>query len=589
MSVNPNKLSRFWQELKRRKVVHVITVYASAAFVIIELVNNLAEPLNLPATLTTILIVVLAIGFPLAVILSWLYDLTSEGVEKTKPLSETQEGEKPAVPNAWKIATVVSFVVIIGLVILNVMGGGKKLRSGDIQSLVILPFENFTGDDQLDWFVSGMHAKLIGDVQRISGIDVLNRTSSNVYKNVDMSVQEISSEVDTDAAMRANVTCLGDDSVCFQVQVIQAFPEEKTLWIADYKEAKSQIPNLYNRITKQIAAELKIELTADEDLLLAKSQTLDPKAVDAYMKGLSYLDEINRDALQKASEYFNIAIEIAPDWAPPYSGLAEVEAYQMQMSFISPSFAIPKIYENLNKALELDPYSSNAHYTKAVIAVWTEWNWEKGEKEFVRSLELNPSNALCRAFYSHLLSILHRSDEAIYQANQALKLDPLRPFIRTLCAGIVTEGNPQSRMLYIKKTLSIDPNYRLAIINLAVAYREMGDYEKWFEGWKKTARYDDKVIASIDSVFQEQGYLAATEMILKIDEEAAKERQINITGQVNRYLEIKEYDKAMDWLETGYEIHSPIMPYISIRWDQLKDYPRYIELLKKMNLPLPED
>ena len=94
MSSNPNKLSLFWQELKRRRVVHVITVYASATFVIIELINNLAEPFNLPSNLLTIVVIVLAIGFPLAIILSWLYDVTSEGIEKTRPIEELKEGEK---------------------------------------------------------------------------------------------------------------------------------------------------------------------------------------------------------------------------------------------------------------------------------------------------------------------------------------------------------------------------------------------------------------------------------------------------------------------------------------------------------------
>ena len=105
MSTNPSKVSRFWQELKRRKVIHVITVYASAAFVLIELVNNLTEPLNLPAGLATIVVIVLAVGFPPAVILSWLYDLTGRGIEKTKPQQELKEGEKISVPNARMKAT----------------------------------------------------------------------------------------------------------------------------------------------------------------------------------------------------------------------------------------------------------------------------------------------------------------------------------------------------------------------------------------------------------------------------------------------------------------------------------------------------
>ena len=155
MPQKPNKLSQFWQELKRRRVIHVITVYATSAFVIIELFDNLVEPLNLPSNLLTIVIIVLAIGFPFVIILSWIYDLTSEGIEKTKPLSQIQEGEKRTVPNAWKFATYVSFALIIGLATLEIAGVGEQLRAGDIQSLVILPFENLTGDEQLDSMLLG--------------------------------------------------------------------------------------------------------------------------------------------------------------------------------------------------------------------------------------------------------------------------------------------------------------------------------------------------------------------------------------------------------------------------------------------------
>ena len=152
----------------------MITVYASAAFVIIELVNNVLEPLNLPDRTPTIAIIVLAIGFLIAFILSWIFDMTPKGMEKTKPLTGGQEGGKQVTPNGWKIATIVSFVVIIGLIILNLAGGTKQLRAGDIQSLVILPFDNFTGDDQLEYFVSGMHSSLIGDLGKIGGLRVIS-------------------------------------------------------------------------------------------------------------------------------------------------------------------------------------------------------------------------------------------------------------------------------------------------------------------------------------------------------------------------------------------------------------------------------
>jgi hypothetical protein len=138
MPQRPNQITQFWQELKRRRVVHVITVYASASFVLIELVNNLTEPLNLPPKLATIAVVVLAVGFPLAVILAWIYDLTPEGIEKTKSAKETERAEQTKVPNAWRIATYVSFMVIVGLITLNIVGGPKQLRAGDIQSFDLI-------------------------------------------------------------------------------------------------------------------------------------------------------------------------------------------------------------------------------------------------------------------------------------------------------------------------------------------------------------------------------------------------------------------------------------------------------------------
>lgn len=588
MAGNPNRLSQFWQELKRRRVVHVITVYASAAFVTIELINNLLEPLNLPASLPTIVVVVLAVGFPLAIILSWLYDLTSEGVEKTKPLSEIREGEKPVIPNAWRVATYVSFVLIVGLVVMNIMGRSNQIRPGEIQSILILPFQNYTGDDQLDIVMSGMHSSLIIDVGRI--ITVISKTTSDVYKDADKTLSQIASELGVDAIVEPTVMSAGD-SIYFQFTMNT--PEEKQLWNAEYRESKGRVPNLHNQVTKQIADRLKIELTADEELLLSESREVDDEALEAYYIGLHYLDMINVNSLQKAKEYFSIAVEIEPEWAPPYAGLSSAWSYQNQMSFISPSIAIPKVYENLNKALELDPNSSTSQYSKAGIAVWTEWNWKKGEEEYLKAIELNPSNALGRMFYAHLLVILDRPNEAIRQAELGMKLDPLRPFVLGLGAEVLGgTGDVESSIALYEKVLSIAPNHLFAIYGLSGAYRQMGDYDKWFEYFKKIGWRDDETLASVDSVFQEQGYRATVEMTIKIDEEAAKERYVDFDILAYRNLELGNYDKAMDYYEKAYEIHHPSMPYfggLANKYEQLRNNPRYITLLEKMNLPLRGD
>jgi tetratricopeptide (TPR) repeat protein len=484
-------------------------------------------------------------------------------------------------------------VVVVGLVVFDIIGGGKHARASSIESVLILPFGNYTGDKTLEPLLSGMHSSLISEMGRLSGLRVISKTSSDAFKDASMTVHEIASKMNVGAVIEPSVLCWGD-TICMGLAMISGDPEEKQLWIGDYKEEKSQILNLYNRITKKIANEVKIKLTPQEEILLTESKIVNTEAYDAYLMGQFYLDQVDQDPLLKAREYFNKAIEIDPDWAPPYAGLAEVGAYQMQMHFVTPSIVIPKIYENLNKALDLDPNSANSHYVKAVIAVWTEWNWEKGEKEFLKALELNPGNALCRIFYAHLLMILRRSDEALYQANLALKLDPLRPFVLGLYAVVMREaGNYHSAIQHAEKALSIDPDHRFAKSHLAGAYSDIGEYKKWFERWKEVAimdDWDDEIIASIDTIFQENGYSATIKKLIMINEEAfTKGNNISFIGQGNRYCIVKEYDKAIDYFEKAYEIHDPNMPYLSTRLyyhDQLKDNPRYLALLKKMNLPV---
>ena len=595
MSHNPNKLSQFWQELKRRRVIHVITVYASAAFVFIELINNLSEPLNLPPNLATIVIIVLAVGFPLAIVLSWLYDMTSEGIEKTKALSEIREGEKTVVPNAWRIATIVSFVVIIGLVTINIVMGTRGLRPGDIKSMVILPFNNFTGDDRLDWVASGMHSSLIGDMGKVTGLRVLGETTSNAYKKTDMTATDIAKKDNVDALVEPTLTCYGD-MVCLQVKVITPYPEEKVLWVGDFMEDKSQILRLYKRMTKKIADELKVSLTLQEETFLAESRIIDPEAYDAYLKGLSNNDMVSPESWSVAIESFEKAIEIEPDWAAPYAGLAEIGTYMNQFGFGSESDRIRMIYENLNKALELDPNSAEAHHSNAVSAAWIEFDWKKAEKEFLKAIELEPSKARSHSFYAHVLTILRRTDEALYHGKLSQELDPENPFSLGLYKEVLRyAGQCQEALFYIEKALSIDPDHPFLYGGLSVVYECLGDYEKVFEDWKEN-NYDRwKMMGGdvelLEEVFYEHGWIAFIQELTKLHEEAvAKGIQVSAGFFIDVYFDLGKYDKAMDYLDIIYEEnnHNPHLPYFSAKptYDKMKSNPRYIELLKKMNLPI---
>jgi len=576
--------------------VHVITVYASATFVIIELINNLAEPFNLPSNLLTIVVIVLAVGFLPAIILSWLYDVTSEGIEKTQPIEEFKEGEKIVVPNAWKIATYVSFLVIVGLAVLNIVGGGNHLREGDIQSLMVLPFDNYTGDDQLENMVSGMHALLVGDIGRISEVRVLGKTTSNAYKGVDITATKIASELNVDAVIEASVMCLGD-SVCMQFRLVRTTGEEEQLWVADYKEDKSQILNLYNRITQQIADEIKVELTPEEKRLFAKSRTVDREVYDAYLKGHQYLDDISLESLNKTREYLNIAIEKDPDWAPLYSGLAMVWMSLAQNSFESPSVAYQKAHEYLNKALELDPDHANTHFLIAHTAWLNEWDWVKAEREFLKAIASNPNDVWTRMWYAHLLVCLQRHDEALTQAQLASELDPLNPFLQTMFSVVLLNaGDCETAMAPVEKVLAIDPENFIANIILGCVAFHCGDYDKFIEAERHVlfvysrGELEEDDFKEIEKIYDNQGFFTAYEEILHQWEELADNGYAGPVDMALVYLRGNRQEKAMDLCEKGYEIRDPNIPYLATKTipsDSLYNNPRFITLLEKLNLPLP--
>jgi TolB-like protein len=590
MPANPNKLSQFWQELKRRRVIHVITVYASAAFVIIELINNLAEPLNLPPNLLIIVVIVLAVGFPLAIILSWLYDVTSEGVEKTKPIEEVKEGEKTVIPNAWKIATYVSFIVIVGLAVLNIVGGGKQLRAGDIQSLLILPFDNLTGDDQLDWVAAGMHTSLIGDMGRVSRLRVLGKTTSNLYSNLELSLPQIATELNVDAVVEPSVMCYGD-SVCVLIRVITPFPEEKQLWMAEYKVEKSQIMNLYNRVTKKISDELMVQLTPEEERMLAETKTVNPEAHDAYLRGLFYWEQFTPEAIEQALEYFNKAIEIDPDWAPPYAGIAYYWIALRQFGYAPPSIAVPRIHGNLEKAFKLDTNSDYVYYVSALASVWTDFNWEKGEREFLKVLEINPNDALARVYYAHLMMILRRDSEAHVQVQIALDLDPMNPMVQALSSMVMAYTGEYNQAIELgEKALSLAPGNGVAISALYIAHLYKEEYHKSFDLWISLFPIDEEVRLTILNTCDEEGYIAAA---IKFAEEYKNTGHVLPFEMVQLYAIANDIPQALDWMEKGYEDHDANTPYFGTNWfsdGPFKiDDPRHIELMKKLNLPLPEE
>ena len=461
------------------------------------------------------------------------------------------------------------------------------------QSVLILPFTNYTGDT-LDYFVEGMHDILIGNVGKIGALRVLGRTTANTYKDTEKSLAEIAEELGVNTFIEGSVLCLGDDSVCLQVQVRSTYPQEKQLWIKDFKVERSEILNLYNRVTKEISSEIGKILTPKEEQLLARSRTVDKEVYDLYLRAQKYDGDLSRESLYKSLDYLNSAIEKEPDWAPLYSALASIWMYINQTGYEPVSVTFPEIYKNLYKALELDPNLSEVHRGLALIAYLVEWDWEKSEKEFLKALAINPNDAIARALYGQLLCNLQRIDEGVVQGRLALELDPLSSEIKVWSGAILLgAGDFKTALALAEEITAANPGDILGNSLLEVAAFRCKEYDKMMKTWRYILpmlfNFTEEDIKEIEMIFNDQGYLAAYEKILKHLEEYSENNYISATSMATSYIMANQPDKAMDWLEKGFEQHDPGMPNITsiFYFEPLFNNPRFIAICKKMNLPLP--
>jgi len=584
MSGKSFNLRRFWLEMKRRRVVHVITVYASSSFVIIELINNLSEPLNLPAKLLTIVVIILAVGFPLAIILSWLFDLTSKGVERTRPLSEEAQVEPTAVPNAWKYATIVSFVVIAGLIVLNIVGINKQAYAASVKSLVILPFGNYTGDDQLEYYVDGMHSSLIGGMGQLNGLRVLGETTSNAYKEANKSLPVITSELNVDAALETTVMCLGD-SICLQVKLISTFPEERQLWVGNFIEEKSEIMNLNNKIVRQIASEVKIKLTPSEKARLTEDRKHNPALMEAVYKGRFYMNQLTPEGFELGIKFFDEAIAIDSLDPLPYLGLAHGYSLAGHVSGILPNAAELAV-KNAHKALAIDSTLAEAYVVLASGPLYTDWDFDKAERYLRRAIDLNQNIAMAHYHYGWYWMLTEDMVRAVSEFKISAAIDPVDVTYQANLAGLyLWIGQYDMALEEIDKALKLNPAYPMALWIKGTAQAELGLYDEALKTHERGLAISPGFENGLGTTFALSGQ---REKALDIISALEETNQTWYTWAISEiFAALGENDSAIYWIEQAVNRRNDFAPWFKsyIIFEPLYGDPRFQEIVNRIPYP----
>ena len=379
---------------------------------------------------------------------------------------------------AGKWIIIVAGVLLVAAVIisaLNLLNHKTK-----VDSIVVLPFLNYTEQDIPEYWIDGMQALLIGDLQKIGNLVTIGATTSRTFKNSDKTIPQITSELNVKAALETVILSLGD-YISLRVKLILPEKNERTIWQENFKEDINLIQNLNNEITRKIAEEIKIKLTPEQKRSLSKSKTVDRKVLEEYLKGYSYLNDLRCDSLSKAREYLTSAIEKDPDWAPSYVALGYVWIWLKSVACEPPQIADSIAFENFNKALELGMDLAETHWAMGTMA-YQEWNWEKAEEEYQKALSINPNHALSHFHYSLLLYGLQRTEEANIQADLGYTMDPLNPYIQSFYAHTLLDRRDFiSAQSFLEYLVSKYPDRIINYSLLENAAYYNGDLETSFE------------------------------------------------------------------------------------------------------------
>ena len=397
MPTHYSRIFEFWKELRRRKVIHVVTVYAASAFVILELADILAPSLRLPDWTLNLVLLLLCVGFVIAVIVSWIYDIHPEGgIVKTEPVHKVKPEDIPKSSNSWKIASYISFVVIVGLIVLNIIPRTGREKVSDVldKSIAVLPFESLSKDEELQYQADGVMDAIVLHLSKIEDLRVMSRTSVEQYRDTKKTIPEICEEMGVAYVLEGSFQKSGDQMRLI-VQLIQSGTEEH-VWANNYDREWKDIFIVQSEVAKAVASELQAVITPEEIDRIERPPTHNMVAYDFYQQAREehlarQLEYKPREIDKDLERLYRTALRYDSTFASAYVGLARVYwDRNYYKSYYTEEFldSVPILADF---ALSLDDQLAEGYTLKGDYCR-EKGDFEKAVVEYDKALDINPND-----------------------------------------------------------------------------------------------------------------------------------------------------------------------------------------------------
>lgn len=590
----------FLQELRRRRVLRLAAMYIVGAWVVLQVSDLAFESWDITSSALRYVWLGAILGFPIALIFGWRYDISTQGIVRTPPAEAGTQIDLSLRPTDYAILAllvVVAAGVIYQLTVQISDSGSPQLTELNQQpiepnSIAVLPLDNLSGDPEQAYFVEGMHEALIAGLSRISALKVTSRGSTLRFSDTIESLPRIAAQLGVANLIEGSVFRV-DNRVRITVNLVDAKLDER-IWSETFENEVKDVLKLQSEVAQAIAQQVKVTITPVEQAQLKSVKSVNPEAYDAFLKAEMLGQEAEGDAelvIQAAER----VIELDPGFAPGYALLSDLYGYLALTTNVTDGDAYLRARQLARKAVELDPDLPYARVALARVHYQFEWDWEAAQAEFERALELDPNSVSALNMFGAYRVLIHKDCAGgLALLETARDRDPFDPGINfDLGIYYFHCRHPEESIRQFERTNELVPAFFRPRMAIAWNYALMGLYEQ-------AAR-------QCDSVFEEVRQVFNSTLIASCSWVYALAGRTELAGQLLEELRgppagihvdpvliawacigLGDLECAFERLEEGLLRRSSFMIYLRVGpiLDPIRDYPRFQAIMEQMDFPL---
>jgi len=458
-------------------------------------------------------------------------------------------------------------------------------------SIAVLPFLDMSPEGDQEYFCEGIAEELLNALAGINCLRVAARTAAFQFRGKGHDVHEIGRKLHVDTILEGSVRKAGN-RVRVTAQLINA-NDGYHLWSEKFDRDLDDVFAIQDEISLAIVERLKVKLLGDEGERLVKRHTESLEAHNLYLRGRYFWNKRHEAGLMKAIKCFEKAIEIDPDYAMAYSGIADAYICLRVYTAAPPADTLARAEEAARKALELDEDLAEAHTSMGNIRVELHWDWAGGEAHFKKAIALNPNYPTAHNWYANLLETLGRQEEALAEIDRAHELDPLSLVgLRNQAATYIVVGDYHHAEEVARRALEMDPEFTFVNSILAWVHWERGEHEEAIRLFETDRKRERSLTSLLDCwigwVLTEMGRAEEAQALLDKLRSMRETENVPPVGFAGLCFALGHMDEGFGALEQAYEEHDSSLMHMrseSFRSTGAIDDPRFNAILRKMGLP----